>query len=116
MAESFPGLYQLGSGKKLLGLGKNSFCINRDGNAETGVSISAKPLPEARTPFEMPFVEFWFDWLGFEPCEFVFVFEGGSGLANGFGGPVAPADCIVDVEGLGGGRVIIPMLLPLPPD
>lgn len=42
--------------------------------------------------------------------------DGGKGLAKGFGGPVAPADWIVDVEGLGGGRVIIPIVLLGPPE
>lgn len=57
----------------------------------------------------MPFVEFWLVWLGLEFEELLV--DGGKGLAKGLGGPVAPADWIVDVEGLGGGSVIIMVLL-----
>lgn len=72
------------------------------------------PPEEPRIPLEVPFVGFWVVWFVFELDELVL--EGGNGLAKGFGGPDAPADCIVDVEGLGGGRVMIPIVLPGPPD
>lgn len=90
--------------------------MNRDGKAETGVSISAPPPPEPpRIPLALPFVEVWLVWVGFE-LDALLLVEGGSGLAKGFGGPDAPADWIVDVEGLGGGRVIIPIVLLGPPE
>lgn len=49
--------------------------MTRDGNAEPGVSM-------------LMFELFWSEWCG---------------RANGFGGPVAPADNKVDAEGDGGG-------------
>jgi hypothetical protein len=66
------------SGKNELGLGRNSLFIYREGSAEAGVSM---------------FIWFWL--LGF------------GGRANGFGGPVAPAESsVVVADGEGGGSTI----------
>ena len=57
--------------------------MKRDGRADTGVSI--------RLVAEL--VEFCEGW-----------WEGGTGRANGLGGPDAPADSRADADGEGGGR------------
>lgn len=67
------------SGMKLDGLGKSCSLIKRDGSAEIGVAMSLR----SRSPFD---------------C------EGGGGRANGFLGPVAPADNRADADGDGGGN------------
>lgn len=77
--------------------------INLDGRAETGVSI----LSPSRDPGSMvPSLDPKLSREGFD--------WGGSGLANGFGGPVAPADNILFSSlvpiGLGGGKTIPPSL------
>jgi hypothetical protein len=67
------------SGMKLEGLGKSCSFINLEGSADIGVAISFRSL----SPF---------------CC------EGGGGRANGFRGPVAPADNSADADGDGGGN------------
>lgn len=64
------------NGSKLLGLGRNSLFRNRDGRADAGVSMLMLLL----------------GW--------------GGGRANGFGGPVAPAESRADADGEGGGKTI----------
>jgi hypothetical protein len=60
---------------KLEGLGKSWSLTNRDGSADKGVSSVSRPFT----------------------C-------GGGGRANGFGGPLAPADSRADAERDGGGK------------
>jgi len=71
--------------KKLLGLGSRSLFMYRLGRADRGVSMLFL--------FSLYASRFWFD-------------VGGGGRANGFGGPVAPADMTAEALGDGGGRTM----------
>lgn len=74
------------SGKKLDGEGKRASDTKRLGNAETGVSILLL------LAYAVLF------------CAAPAVVPGGGGLANGFGGPCAPALRMAPADGDGGGR------------
>lgn len=75
------------SGKKLDGDGKRASETNRLGSAETGVSILLLLLKAAAL--------FWAATAG------------GGGLANGLGGPVAPALRMAEADGDGGGSTTL---------